>query len=113
MVDDLLFGHVHAVFVWHHLSHAQRTSAGDDGDFMNGVGSFQVPRGQCMAGFVISRSLFLFFGKNFLPFGTHQHFVVGVIEVFHFDFGFVTTRRPEGCFVDKVLDVGACHASGR
>ena len=102
-------GHVHAVFVGDHLSHAECSTARDHGDFVYWAGTFETPCSQCMACFVVSRFFFFVLGQNLFTLGSHQNLVVRVVEVLHLDFGFVFSSGPKCSFVDQVLDVCTGH----
>ena len=88
------------------LSHAQGHAARNNGHLMNRVRSRNQSGNQGVAGLVVGRIAALIKAENHAAtLGAHEDFVLGQLEVVHFDFFFVFASRQKRGLVDQVFQV--------
>ncbi len=106
LVIEFLLADAETVFVGNVLGDAQGASTRNDRDLVDDVGTIQMPGGQGMPRFVVSRLFLLAFLQDFFAFGPHQDFVASVVKVAHVDDLLVLAGRPQRRLVDHVANVG-------
>ncbi len=98
--EDILFGDEHRA--------AERTSARDDGDFVDGHDAVVEERlDEGVAGLVVGGHFLFFVVHGAAMFASEEDFFAGVVDVDAFDFFLVASGGEESAFVEKVGQVGA------
>jgi len=90
------------------LGQTKRSAPGYDGHFMDRIRAGNQFCHKGVTRFVIGGILsFLKGDDHTLSLNTHEHFVLGVLEVAHIDSLFTSPCRDKRRFIDEVLQIGA------